>query len=202
MPDDQGVGFPPNFGRLCKPIKRYKSLSRRRGFAPDPTGGPYSASPVGRCGEGNTSLSPLPSPSRRGRSRSSGRWQKATAEGCAGRCGLWRIPLKSQSSHSASCSLKSGRFGGQKLQRYLRRRKTSTRWMSDAVTNPRCTRRLSPPQQALHFLPAEPTRLQRAAGGVRRPTSQPNPSQPARWPQQVRAVTARLESATSPWHER
>jgi len=28
-------------------------------------------------------------------------------------------------------------FGGQKLQHYLRRRKASTRWMSDAVTNPR-----------------------------------------------------------------
>ena len=30
----------------------------------------------------------------------------------------------------------SGRFGGQQLQRYLRRRKASTRWMSDALTNP------------------------------------------------------------------
>ena len=45
--------------------------------------------------------------------------------------------VESRSSHSVSCCLKSGRFGGQKPQRLLRRRKASTRWMSDAVTIPR-----------------------------------------------------------------
>jgi len=47
-------------GATCKPIKRYRSSSHRRGFAPDPTEGAYSASPnswlVGRGGEGHPSL--------------------------------------------------------------------------------------------------------------------------------------------------
>ena len=63
------------------------------------------------------------------------------------------VTWKSRSSHSASCSMKPGRFGGQKLQQYLRRRrKASTRWMSDALTNTR-----GRPRHAVGDCPDSPT---------------------------------------------
>ena len=47
------------------------------------------------------------------------------------------------------------------------------------VGHPASRRLLAPSQTVLQFLLAEPTRLQRAADGVRRPTFQWNPPQPA-----------------------
>jgi len=64
---------------------------------------------VRRGGEGHSSLLP-PRPGGVA-GRSCGGWQKAAAEGCAGRCGLWRILLESRLSQSVSCWQKSGRFG-------------------------------------------------------------------------------------------
>jgi len=61
------------------------------------------------------------------------RWRQKDITTC---CVLRRILLQSQWSHSASCSPKSGRSGGQNAQCLLRRSKASIRWMSAAVTNP------------------------------------------------------------------
>jgi len=55
----------------------------------------------------------------------------------------------------------------------------STAWRGFVTVGHPASRRLPPSQTVLQFLPAEPTRLQRAAGRVRRLTFQWNPPQPS-----------------------